>query len=161
MADALASVRYRGIEGHACPRCAREGVWTHLRWLLECVTDHNAPEGRAWRVRPVVTRTPKREFRNDAKVTKWVREKGVERPVELWEHRFDTECPRCNRAFNRQAYVYHVFADDELPLDYWADHEANLKLMRARGVKRERIEAHERLLASIGVKRPPEGDGAE
>ena len=157
MADSSVSVRYRVLEGHACPRCAERGTWTHLRWLFERVTDHNAPGGYAWRVKPVVTKTSRREFRDDTKATKWVKKNGTERPVELWEHKFHVECPRCGRLFNRETYALHVFEDSDLPLDYWADHEANLALMDARGISAGVREAHERVLAKLGMRRPQDG----
>ena len=67
-------------------------------------------------------------------------------------------CTRCNAAYNREQAAYHAFEDSELPLDYWADHDENLALMRARGVTPEMVAAHERVLKAIGVTRPQGGD---
>lgn len=137
--------RYRGLEGHACPSCAEEGVWTHLQWLLD----------RKGNLSPIETRTDRREFHDDTDVTS----NGAGdfpdagKGQGKWIHHFTTYCHRCNKAFNKQSYTYHVFEDKELPLDYWADHEANIALMRAHGIKQERIEAHEQLLARLGIRR--------
>lgn len=144
MADT--SPHYRGLEGHACPRCAKEGVWSHLTWIY-------TPEpGKP--ARCVVTETDKRVFRDDTKITRWVKKHGVEVSVDKWVHRFPVMCPRCSTAYNKDVYTYHVFEDEELPLDYWEDHDANVALMRAHGIKEERIEAHEQLLARLGIRRP-------
>ena len=155
MADAHASVRYRGIEGHACPRCAREGVWTHLRWLL----------GRDGKVKWLSTTSDKRLYRDDADLSMvdaaeegdFPDDRPSGKPGARWIHFFPVECPRCMTLFNRQTYVYHVFDDKDLPLDYWADHEANVALMRAHGIDEKKIEMHEQLLARLGMRRPRNG----
>lgn len=139
------SLRYRGLESHACARCAKEGVWSQLTWLYTPVP------GKPMRC--YVQETEKHLFRDDTKLTRWVKEHGIERPVEKWVHRYTTMCQRCNRVFNRETYTVHDFADYELPLDYWADHEANVALMRARGIDEKRIEMHEQLLARLGIRR--------
>lgn len=159
MADLRVAPRYRGVEGLACPRCARRGEWRHLSLMLDRRVDHREPEGFVYVVRDVKAKGPKRLFRDDVKV-----------PVDgsgdfpddgggfAWEHRYGLICTRCNAAYNREQAAYHAFEDSELPLDYWADHDENLALMRARGVTPEMVAAHERVLKAIGVTRPQGGD---
>ena len=122
--------RYRGLEGHACPSCAEEGVWTHLQWLLD------RKGNLSGYIHSTVAHLVNHHFDAVFRI-----------------HHFTTYCHRCNKAFNKQSYTYHVFTDEELPLDYWADHDANIALMKAHGIKEERIEAHEQLLARLGIRR--------
>lgn len=158
MAEAAVSPRYRGLEGHACARCAKRGEWTQLRWLLD----------RRGEVRWVSTTSDVRLFRDDADISSvdalcdadFPGDAPRPKPGARWVHFFPVECPRCMTLFNRQTYAHHDFSEDELPLDYWADHARNVALMRRRGVGEERVAAHERMLARLGLS-APEGGGAD
>lgn len=140
------SRRYRGLEDHACARCAERGVWSHLEW---CPT--KASGGTFFEAKG-----DSRVFKDDVQVTEWAMYHGAERPVTRWVHRYPATCPRCNTLFNLETYAHHVFADDELPLDYWDDHAEAAALAGARGVDARLLDAWER-----GYRRFVDGFGRE
>ena len=117
------SMRYRGAEGLACPRCHEEGRgYVQLRNLgFRRRDDRHAPDGASYEPIVVRTRTGERLYPDD------VREDDVERAAggtayatTRWVHHFTLTCPNHPTAYHRRDAVVHVFADDELPADYWA-----------------------------------------
>ena len=119
----VVSMRYRGAEGLACPRCHEEGRgYVQLRNLgFKWRDDHRAPGGASCEPIVVRTRTGERLYPDD------VREDDVERggggtaySTTRWVHHFTLTCPNHPTAYHRRDALVHVFADDELPADYWA-----------------------------------------
>lgn len=120
----VVSMRYRGAEGLACPRCHEEGRgYVQLRNLgYRRRDDRRAPDGASYEPIVARTRTGERLYPDD------VREDGTEGGVggtrsvtTRWVHHFTLTCPNHPTvAYHRRDALVHVFEDDELPDDYWA-----------------------------------------
>lgn len=118
------SMRYRGAEGLACPRCHEEGRgYVQLRNLgYRRRDDHRAPDGASYEPIVATMVTGRRLFPDDEEVSKeYKTSAGSGGIVTRWRHHFTLTCPNHPTvAYHRRDALVHVFEDDELPDDYWA-----------------------------------------
>ena len=158
MSELIPAVKYRSCQGLACPRCLKErGEYVHLLVMLERRPDFHSEDGYSYAEKPVYVRSREKVFDDDVPIATNDDDFGTSSATG-WMQRYTLQCSQCPTAFHRSQGVFHAFDDDELPLDYWADHEANLELMRRRGISQKVIDGHVRLLASLGLVKPVESD---
>jgi len=116
------SMRYRGAEGLACPRCRKDGRWVQLQNIgWRCRDDHHSPDGVSYEPIVVTSVTDERMYPDDERVSTFERTPGgTVDAVTRWRHHFTLMCPYHPTAYNRHAAVRHAFEDDELPDGYWS-----------------------------------------
>lgn len=119
----VVSMRYRGAEGLACPRCHEEGRgYVQLRNLgFKWRDDHRAPGGVSYE--PIVARArgDRHLYPDDVRVDGFERAAGgTAAATTEWVHHYTLACPNHPTAYNRRAALAHDFSEDELPDDYWA-----------------------------------------